>query len=504
MDLFNNMIMGLGIAIQPEPLLFCLLGVTLGTFVGVLPGMGTLTAIAILLPLTFYVPQASALIMLAGIYYGSQYGGSTTSILLNIPGTPSSAVACIDGYPLARQGKAGLALFITTMASFVGAIVGVVVVASFAPPLAEIALMFGAAEYAALMLVGLTAASTIGSGSPIKSIAMVAVGLTLGIVGTDVNSGAYRFVWGQPNLMDGLNIAAVSMGLFGVAEVARVVGRRHLGTVTQKVKLRSLVPTMSDIKESAVPAGRGSLIGAVLGILPGTGATIASFVSYAVEKRISKTPDRFGKGALAGLASSEASNNTASMTAFVPTLTLGIPGDAVMALILAGFLIHGIVPGPQLMVNHPDMFWGLIGSFWIGNVVLVILNLPMIGVWVRLLTIPPSVLYPGVLVIMAVGVYCINFNVFDIYVMLAFGGLGIVLNKYGFSGAALLLGFVLSPLLEENFRRALLLSRGDLMVFITRPISALFVSIAVFILIFTVVSSFRRKNNYQTERSRYV
>ncbi|MCK9260409.1 MAG: tripartite tricarboxylate transporter permease, partial [Azoarcus sp.] len=397
MDFLANLVLGFDAAIAPATLLYCLLGVTLGTFIGVLPGIGPLAAISLLLPLTYYVPPTAAIIMLAGVYYGAQYGGSTASILLNLPGTPSSAVACLDGHPMARQGRAGVALFMTTIASFLGAMFGLVILAGFSPAIAELGLMFGPAEYFAIMVLGLVAAATL-SGSPLKGTAMVVFGLLLSMIGTDVNSGVSRYYFGVSGLMDGISLVALAMGLFGVADViAGINNIRHTGPASS-ISLRSMLPTREDVSRSWLAMLRGSAIGSFFGALPGTGTTIASFMSYSTEKRIAKDPKRFGKGAIEGVAAPEAANNAAAQTAFVPTLSLGIPGDATMALMLGALIIHGITPGPLLMSERPDVFWGLIVSFAFGNLMLLVLNIPLIGIWVSMLRIPYHVLYPFILV----------------------------------------------------------------------------------------------------------
>jgi putative tricarboxylic transport membrane protein len=487
MDILANLAIGFDTAFSAQNLFYCFLGVFLGTFIGVLPGIGALATIALLLPITFHLPSTSALIMLAGIYYGSVYGGSTASILLNLPGTPSTAVTCLDGYPMARQGRAGVALFGTTIASFVGSSLGIIILMLFAPAIAEFALKFGPAEYFAMMLLGLVAASSISAEAPAKGIAMVVLGLILGIVGTDVNSGVLRFTFGVPDLSDGFGLVAIAMGLFGVSEVIASIDRMRRGGIpTQKIGMRDMWPTRDDWRRSWFPMLRGTGVGAFFGALPGTGGTIAAFMSYAIEKKVAKDPSRFGQGAIEGIMGPEAANNAACNTAFIPTLTLGIPGDVVMALMLGALMIHGIAPGPQLMVEHPHLFWGLIASFWIGNVLLVILNIPLIGIWVKLLQIPYYMLYPGILMFVCLGVYSVNNNVFDIYMVVLFGALGYLMLLLKFDAAPLVLGFVLGPLMEENLRRAMLLSRGDALVFFQRPISAVLMIATIAILAWAI------------------
>nr|WP_240989566.1 tripartite tricarboxylate transporter permease [Salipiger mangrovisoli] len=473
---------------------YCVLGVTVGMFIGVLPGLGPLATVGMLLPLTFYVPQTDAIVMLAGIYYGSMYGGSTAAILLNLPGTAGAAVTCLDGNPLAKSGRAGVALFTATLSSFFGGIFGLIVVASFTPLLASVALSFGSPEYASLIVLGLLAAAMVGNASKGKSLAMALFGLLLAMVGTDPNSGVDRMTFGLLSLADGVNLVVVTTGLFGIAEVLANVGRIGARDAqVARIRMRDMLPTAREARGAIFPALRGSSIGAILGILPGTGAALATFVAYAVEKRTSKTPDRFGKGALEGIVAPESANNSAAQTAFVPTLSLGIPGDAIVAIMLGALIIHGIVPGPQLIRDHPDLFWGLIVSFLIGNVVLLFLNLPLIGLWVRILRIPYAALYPAILVFICVGVFSIRSSVFDVAVATVFGLGGYVMRRHGFPTAPLLLGLVLGPLLEQNFRRSLMLSRGDLMTFVERPISGAILALTLLIIIFLLGSELRRR-----------
>ena len=492
MDIGSGLLLGLQTALQPEVLLFCFIGVFLGTLIGVLPGIGALAAISLLLPITFHLEPTAAIVMLAGVYYGAQYGGSTASILLNLPGTPSSAVACLDGYPMAKQGRAGVALFMTTIASFIGSMLGIAALIVFAPGIAEIGLLFGAAEYFSIMLLGLVAAATLAAGSPIKGLAMVMLGLLLGTVGTDVNSGVPRFDFDIPELMDAISLVALAMALFGIAELISSINLKRDGTVKEKISFRSMLPSRQDVKQSMNPMLRGSGIGGFMGALPGTGPSIAAFMSYAVEKRVAKDPSRFGKGAIEGVTAPEAANNAAAQTAFVPTLSLGIPGDAVMALMLGALIIHGIQPGPMLMTAQPELFWGLIVSFAIGNIMLVILNLPLVGIWVSILRIPYHVLYPAILVFICLGVYSVNNNVFDIYMTAVLGVLGYILLKLRFEPAPLLLGFVLGPMMEENLRRAMLLSRGDPSTFIERPISAVVLGLCALLLLWTAYAALKR------------
>ncbi|SCK41181.1 TctA family transporter [Variovorax sp. HW608] len=475
MDALNNLWQGFGVALLPNNLMWSFIGVFMGNLIGVLPGIGPLAAISLLLPVTYSLDPTAALMMLAGIYYGAQYGGATTSILLNLPGVASHAVTCLDGHPMAKQGRGGAALFMAMLASFIGASIGIALMTFFSPLLVDVAFRFGPAEYFAMMLLGLLAASTLAKGSPLKGIAMVLVGLILGVVGTDVNSGVARFALDIPELTDGLALVALAMGLFGIADTLANVNRIGTGAVETKVTLRSLRLAKGEMKRSWMPILRGTAIGSFFGILPGTGSTIASFISYATEKKVSRHPEQFGHGAIEGIAGPEASNNAAAQTAFIPTMSLGIPGDAVMALMLGALMIHNIQPGPQLISEHPLIFWGLIASFWVGNLLLLVLNIPLIGMWVRLLTVPYRIIYPCVLFFICIGVYSGNNNLFDVGVVLAIGVGGYFTTRLGFEPAPVLLGFVLGPMVEENFRRALLLSRGDPGIFVTRPISAAFV-----------------------------
>jgi TctA family transporter len=492
MDILSGLALGVQQALSPTTLFYCFVGVLLGTFIGVLPGIGALATISLLLPITFHLEPAAAIVMLAGVYYGAQYGGSTASILLNLPGTPSSAVACLDGYPMAKAGRAGVALFMTTIASFVGAMIGLTILILFTPTISEAALRFGPYEYFALMLLGLVAASTLGSGSPVKGIAMVVLGLLLGMIGIDVNSGVPRFSFGIPELMDGLSLVALAMGIFGISEVIASVNRVRRAGKAEKITMRSMMAERKDWRLSAFPMLRGSGVGSFFGALPGTGASIAAFMSYAIEKRVSKTPERFGKGAIEGVAAPEAANNAAVQTAFVPTLSLGIPGDAVMALMLGALIIHGIQPGPLLIAEQPALFWGLIVSFFIGNIMLLVLNIPLIGVWVSILRIPYRVLYPAILIFISLGVLSVNNNTFDVLMVALIGAIGYAMVVLRFDAAPLLLGFILGPMMEEHLRRALLLSRGDPMIFLQRPISATVLALCLALLLWALWGSLRR------------
>lgn len=492
MDTFADLALGLRIALAPAMLLYCFIGVAVGTLVGVLPGIGAMATISLLLPVTYQLEPTAAIVMLAGVYYGAQYGGSTASILLNLPGTPSSAVACLDGYPMARAGRAGAALFTTAVASFVGAMTGVVLLAWFTPSIAALAMRFGPYEYFAMMLLGLVTAATLASGSPLKGMAMVVLGLLLGTVGTDVQTGVRRYDFGIPELGDGLSLVALAMGLFGVAEVIASVGRVRPAGDGGRVALRSMWLTRSEWRSAWPAMLRGSAIGSFFGALPGTGAAIASFMAYAAEKRIARSPQRFGHGAIEGLAAPEAANNAAAQTAFVPTLALGIPGDAMMALMIAALVIHGIQPGPLMLAEQPAIFWGLVASFVVGNLMLVVLNIPLIGIWVAMLRIPYRMLYPSIVVFVCLGVYSVNRNTFDVVMVAVIGIAGHLLAVLRLQVAPLLLGFVLGPPMEEHLRRALLLARGDATVFLQRPISAALLVLTLLVLTWGATSALRR------------
>ncbi|MBA3507060.1 MAG: tripartite tricarboxylate transporter permease [Betaproteobacteria bacterium] len=492
MELFDNLAIGFQVAFSLQNLLYAFLGVLLGTLIGVLPGIGPVPTIAMLLPITYTLPPVAALIMLAGIYYGAQYGGSTTAILVNLPGESSSVVTCIDGHQMARQGRAGTALSISAIGSFIAGCFATLLVAAFAPPLSEMALKFGPAEYFSLMVLGLIAAVVLASGSLMKAIAMIVLGLMLGIVGTDVNSGLQRYSFGIPELSDGIGFVAVAMGVFGFAEIIINLQQTEKREVFTK-NVTGLWLKWKDFKEAFPAILRGTALGSILGILPGGGALLSSFASYTVEKKIAKDPSRFGKGAIEGVAGPESANNAGAQASFIPLLTLGIPPNAVMALMVGAMTIHSIQPGPQVMTNNPQLFWGLIVSMWIGNLMLVVLNLPMIGLWIKLLQVPYRLLYPAILVFSCIGVYSIQNNVFDVLMTALFGLLGWVFVKLECEPAPLLLGFILGPMMEENLRRALLLSRGDPTVFLTRPLSAVMLGMAVLLLLIIVAPSISKK-----------
>ncbi|MFO1308859.1 MAG: tripartite tricarboxylate transporter permease [Burkholderiales bacterium] len=490
MELFSHLATGFGVALTPVNLLYAFVGAMLGTLIGVLPGIGPVATIAMLLPSTYALPPVSALIMLAGIYYGAQYGGSTTSILLNMPGETSSAVTCLDGYQMARRGQAGAALAIAALGSFFAGTVGTVMVATVAIPLSDFALKFGPAEYFSLMVLGLIGSSVLARGSLLKAIGMIALGLLLGIVGTDVNSGVQRFAFGVPELSDGLGVASVAMGLFGFAEIITNLESPERREVL-KTKVRGLWITREQFRQAWPAVLRGTGLGSVLGLLPGGGAMLASFASYAVEKKVAKDPGRFGQGAIEGVAGPESANNAGAQSSFIPLLTLGIPENAVMAMMVGAMTIHSIQPGPQVMSSNPGLFWGLIASMWVGNLMLVVLNLPMIGMWIKLLTVPYRLLYPAILLFCSIGVFTINNTNFDVMQTAAFGLVGVLFVKLEFEPAPLLLGFVLGPMMEENLRRALLLSRGDPTVFVTRPISLAMLLVAVALLLLIAAPKFR-------------
>jgi len=485
-----------GMTLQHVPfnIIMCLVGVFLGTLIGVLPGIGPVATIAMLLPVTFSLSPIAALIMLAGIYYGAQYGGSTTAILVNIPGESSSVVTCLDGYQMARQGRAGPALATAALGSFFAGCVSTLVVAMFAPPLAEVALKFGPAEYFSLMVLGLVSAVVLAHGSLVKAIAMVILGLLLGLVGTDVNSGVLRFAFGISELADGIGFVTVAMGMFGICEIiANLEQKEHREVFTKSVG--RLMPTKEDFRRMIAPILRGTALGSALGILPGGGALLASFGAYTLEKKISKYSHEFGKGAIEGVAAPESANNAGAQTSFIPLLTLGIPSNAVMALMIGAMMIQGIAPGPQVMTERPQLFWGMIASMWVGNLMLVILNLPLIGIWIKLLTVPYRILYPSILLFMAIGVFSISNQPFDCFLMACFGLLGYVCAKLGCEPAPLILGFILGPLMEENLRRAMLLSRGDPWVFISpsKPISMGFLLAAIALLVIIALPALRAK-----------
>jgi putative tricarboxylic transport membrane protein len=492
-DLLVNLVHGFSVALTPFNVLLCLIGALVGTLVGVLPGVGSVATIAMLLPITFGLPPVGALIMLAGIYYGAQYGGSTTSILVNIPGESSSVVTTLDGHQMALQGRAGPALAIAAIGSFFAGCVATVLVAALGAPLTVVALKFGPAEYFALMVLGLVFAVVLAKGSVPKAIAMIMMGLLMSMVGSDIETGQSRMAFDIPELSDGVGFVVVAMGVFGFAEIMRNLEMSQESRDVLGAKLTGLMPTIEDLKTSAPAILRGTALGSVLGILPGGGAVIAAFAAYTLEKKVSKHPERFGRGAIEGVAAPESANNAASQTSFIPLLTLGIPPNAVMALMVGAMTIHGIVPGPQVMTKQPDLFWGMIASMWVGNLMLVVINLPLVGLWVRLLRVPYRMLFPAILIFCNIGNYSINNAPWDVGMVGIFALLGYWLVKHDFEPAPMLLGYVLGPLMEENLRRAMLIARGDPMTFFQRPISASLLALAALLLVLALLPMIRQR-----------
>ena len=495
MDLINNLSLGFSVAFTMQNLMYAFIGCFLGTLIGVLPGVGPVATIAMLLPATYALPPVAALIMLAGIYYGAQYGGSTTAILVNLPGESSSVVTVIDGYQMARKGRAGPALAAAGLGSFFAGCVGTLILAAFAPPLTEVAFKFGPAEYFSLMVLGLIGAVVLASGSLLKAIAMILVGLLLGLVGTDVNSGAMRFTFDIPELSDGIGFVTIAMGVFGYGEIISNLSTPEDDREVFVGEVHGLFPTAEDFRNMIPAVLRGTALGCALGILPGGGALLSSFAAYTIEKKTKLRPGEvpFGQGNIRGVAAPESANNAGSQTSFIPLLTLGIPPNAVMALMVGAMTIHNIQPGPQVMTSNPELFWGLIASMWIGNLMLVILNLPMIGLWIKLLSIPYKWLFPAIVLFCAVGVYSENNNTFEIWMVAIFGVLGYVFHKLGCEPAPLLLGLILGPMMEENLRRALLLSRGEWSVLVTRPLSASLLAVAAVLLVIVLLPNVRKK-----------
>ena len=488
----SGIILGATAAFSGYNLLYCLIGCFLGTAIGVLPGLGPVATISMLLPITFGLPPETALIMLAGIFYGAQYGGSTTAILVNLPGESSSVVTALDGYQMARQGKAGQALATAAIGSFIAGTLATLLVGFVAPILSLFALKFGPAEYFSLMVLGLIAAIVLAHGSVLHAFGMMLLGLLLGLVGTDVNSGVQRFTGGTPQLLDGISFVIVAMGIFGIGEIIANLGDRKRDN-TELAQITRLMPTLSELRAMLPPILRGTALGSVLGILPGGGATLASFSAYALEKKVSSKPEEFGHGALAGLAGPESANNAAAQTSFIPMLTLGIPSNPVMALMIGAMIMQGIQPGPSVIHEQPMLFWAIVISMWIGNVMLLVLNLPLIGIWVKMISVRYSLLFPAILVFCAVGVFSINKSLFDVYLMVGFGVAGYVLRRLDCEPAPLLLGFILGPMMEEYLRRAMLLAKGDATVFLTHPISAVMLLIAAVLLLTMVAPAVRRK-----------
>jgi putative tricarboxylic transport membrane protein len=482
MDLINNLTLGFGVALQPVNLLYCFFGVFIGTLIGVLPGIGPVAAMSLLLPVTFNASPEAGIIMLAGIYYGSMYGGSTTAILVNIPGEAASVVTCLDGHEMAKQGRAGPALGIAAIGSFIAGTVAVLGLMLVAPALARFAVKFGPAEYFSLMILGLSILTYLSHGSLIKALIMACFGLVLGLIGLDSITGIPRMTFDRMEFVDGIGLVPIVMGLFGVAEILANLEQQIRREIVS-ARIENLMPTRDDWRESAAPLARGSLLGFLLGILPGGGAVIASFLSYGIEKRISKTPEKFGHGAIAGVAGPEAANNAAAGSGFIPLMTLGIPPNVVMALLLGAFIVHGLQPGPLLMTQNPGLFWGIVASMYIGNIMLLILNLPLIGMWVQVLKVPYKILFPLILLFCLIGVYATSNAIFDLYVMIAFGVLGYLMRKFGYEPAPLVLAFVLGPLMENNLRKALILSDGSFLIFVDRPISLVCLILALAILL---------------------
>ncbi|HET7866553.1 MAG TPA: tripartite tricarboxylate transporter permease [Burkholderiaceae bacterium] len=493
MDLLSNLTLGFQTALTLQNLFYAFMGAVLGTLIGVLPGLGPVATIAMLLPSIYSLDATPALIMLAGIYYGAQYGGSTTAILINVPGESSSVVTAIDGYQMARQGRAGAALAAAGLGSFFAGCVGTVIIAAFAPPLTELAFKFGPAEYFSLMVLGLIGAVVLASGSLIKAIAMILLGLLLGQINTDVISGVPRYSFDIPELTDGIGFVVIAMGVFGFGEIIANLGRpaEHREVFTKDVK--GLWPTKEDFRLAYPAVLRGTALGSILGVLPGGGALLASFASYTVEKKLAKDPSRFGRGAIQGVAGPESANNAGAQTSFIPMLTLGIPPNAVMALMVGAMTIKGIQPGPQVMTSNPSLFWGLIASMWVGNLMLVVLNLPMIGIWIKLLTVPYRLLFPAIMVFCCIGLYTLNNNNFDMLMAALFSVVGYVFYKLDCEPAPLLLGFILGPMMEENLRRALLLSRGEWTTFMTRPLSAGLLTAAALLVVIVAMPAIKQR-----------
>ena len=482
MELLHNLNIGFQTALSLQNLLYCFVGVLLGTLIGVLPGLGPVPTIAMLLPITYALTPVSALIMLSGIYYGAQYGGSTTSILVNLPGESSSIVTCLDGYQMAKKGRAGAALTIAALGSFFAGTIATMVVAGFAPPLSELAMTFGPAEYFSLMVLGLIGAVVLARGSLVKAVGMIVLGLLLGMVGMDVNSGVSRYAFNITELFDGINLVPLAMGLFAFSEILANLEHTEKREVFTK-KVSGLWLTRKEIREAAPAVLRGTIVGSGLGLLPGGGAVLASFAAYTVEKKVSRHPEEFGRGAIAGVAGPESANNAGAMTSFIPMLTLGIPPNAVMALMVGAMTIHNIQPGPQVMTRNPELFWGLVASMYIGNVMLLILNLPLISIWIKLLLVPYRLLYPAILMFCAIGVYSVQNNTIDVLLTIPLGIMGYMFMKLGCEPAPLMLGFILGPMMEENLRRSMLLSLGDPTVFFTRPLSAVLLLMAAALLV---------------------
>lgn len=495
---------GFGVATQGTNLLWSIFGVVIGNLVGVLPGMGSLTTISMLLPLTYAIPTVPAILMLAGIFYGSQYGGAIGAILLNMPSHPPHAVTCLEGYPMTLKGRGGAALGVTMMSSFFAASIGITAMIFMSPLLVQVAFKFGPPEICSIMLLGLLAGATMSRGSPLKGLAMTVFGLVCGTVGTDVISGSLRYTFGMNDLADGIELGALTMGLFGIADFLVSVNRLRVKPIQAKLGMKDMRPTRTEMKQAFWPMVRGTIIGTLFGAIPGTGPTITTFIAYAFERKLVRDKTRFGKGAIEGVAAPEASAHAKTQVDFIPTLSLGIPGDAVMALLLGALIIKGVQPGPQLITENPDIFWGLVASFWIGNLLLVVLNVPMIGVWIRMLRVPYRLLYPAALVFICVGVFSTRNSLFDVGEVAAFGLIGAVFLALKFPVSPIVLGFVLGPMLEENFRRAMLMSHGELSVFIDHPISAWFLAACLVLLLAQIWGFVRKSTSVARDRSRRV
>jgi putative tricarboxylic transport membrane protein len=494
MELLGNIGLGLQTALSLHNLLYCLIGVFLGTLIGVLPGLGPIATIAMLLPITFGLDPTAALIMLSGIYYGAQYGGSTTAILVNLPGESSSVVTALDGYQMARKGRAGVALATAAIASFVAGTISTFVIILFAPALAELALKFGPAEYFSLMIMGLVASVVLAQGSLLKAIGMIVLGLLVSTIGTDVNSGAQRFAFDTPEMADGISFVVIAMGMFGLGEIIRELEHEATRTLVS-TRIKGLMPSKDDFKRMVAPILRGTALGSLLGILPGGGAMLASFAAYSLEKKVSKNGHEFGQGAIEGVAAPESANNAGAQTSFIPMLTLGIPSNPVMALMIGAMIIQGIQPGPGVMTEQPALFWGMITSMWVGNLFLVVLNLPMIGLWVRLISVPYHILYPCILVFCGIGVFSVSNSIFDVYLMALFGFLGYIFAKLECEPAPMLMAYVLGSMMEEYLRRAMLLSRGDPMTFLERPISLAMLVLSAAAMAVVLLPAIRKKRD---------
>jgi putative tricarboxylic transport membrane protein len=501
MDVLNNLWFGFGVALTPINFFYCFIGALLGTIVGILPGIGPITAIAVLLPITIQLPATASLIMLAGIYYGANHAGSTTSIMLNMPGEPAAIVICLDGHPMARQGRAGPALCMAALSSFFAGCLAILVVAFFSPTIVEAALSFRAPEYTCIVILALVGTSLMSGTSLWSALGMALLGVLMGTVGTDVSSGALRFTMGEMRLAEGINLIVVIMALFAFVDVCVTLGSPEQKGKAKKASIRDLLPRMDDLRACAWPILRGTGLGSALGVLPGTGPLISSFAAYAVERQVAKDPSRFGHGAIEGVAAPEAAANAAAFTHFVPMLALGIPAGATMALLLGAMLIQGIAPGPQVIVKHPDLFWGLIASMWVGNLMLLVLNLPLVGVWIKMLETPYRFIYPLIIVFCLIGIFSERLETFDIYLCALFAAIGFALHKLDCPAAPLIIGMVLGPMLEENFRRAMLISRGDPLVFVTRPISLGILIVLAAIVVLTLLPALRPQPKLQADES---